>query len=108
MSQVMISNLGESPARKYGEFIEPGETKSFESDTVETYSLMEISQSLRIIAEKMSRAVSLMECDHEDKLRQVYRQQPFVNHYHGIIPEPEKKTRLQRLLEFLHIKEAKP
>jgi predicted PilT family ATPase len=55
-----IENIGFTPARKYGEVIEPGQTVHFDQSAIMTYSLMEVARDINTIAQKLTSIESLM------------------------------------------------
>jgi len=65
---VPIENVGTSPARKYGQVIQPGEKIAVEQDALTTYSVMEIARDLHTIAQKLSSIEGMMAQQREEKL----------------------------------------
>jgi hypothetical protein len=70
-----VENIGSTPARKYGEVIQPGQTVHFDQNVITTYALMELARDIHTVAQKLSSIESIMTQKREEETTARLRQE---------------------------------
>lgn len=77
MSSILITNIDETPVRRYGNTFNPGETVKIDTETISAYSLMEISRNTQSIARSLRKISGIAEDrryeEIHDNLNKTYR-----------------------------------